>query len=756
MQLKSLTSRLFIFFFSYAAIGIAQEVQISGTIRDLNTHREISHVNILIEGTRLGATSDYAGNFSLRITGSIRDGKVIFKHIAYETKEILLDLMVSMEDVFLQPRVIPLQGVEIEEFGPGGFEIERDLPQTVALIEAKKFEIRGYVDAGDLLRTDHSVQVDEALSGKKTVSIRGGNTDDVVVLYDGIKMNNNYNNIFDLSLIDLEDIERFEVIKGSNTSLYGPEAFSGVINIVPKIQQNYNLRFQQRLGTYRSGNWGLHLYNQFDRLKTAYSYKRGSFGRTFSDVESDHSRLINDASHQTGTLHYEFPEKTDGRAANLLKAMWIYTSLDYDNQRDNETLSNTNHLFSLKYKGDLFKIKDINLSASYRKLNEDQFFSDANQAYHRFIEDRSNHFNARKQSMILGLDLLFGYQFQDTNLDYLNNRIGASFQTQGLRSADFQRRHHGFVTIAKYNGETGSDFLRNISVEVSLRHDRVSDKQSNLIFYEQSNENQPGDSGEIYNLNRWHDTMFKFGILLDGYRRDLTFNTFLNFGRNTKFPTLFQQINSDDYVRGVSIQPNLSPEKSNSFELSAAVTKDVSGKTSIDGVEISANLFQVYYDNKFRKISSIILGLERFDNVQNARISGIESKSSVFLLKKKVTFEIGFSRYYISEKTAFPFKSDIKQTLSLSIDHVGYSFQIFWFREGEQEVIFRQENVLPVKVTLPDYMNMDIHLSKTFKMGNFKLFANASGRNLLKDDDVDLLGLTIRDRRFYVTIGAQY
>ena len=37
-----------------------------------------------------------------------------------------------------------------------------------------------------------------------------------------------------------------------------------------------------------------------------------------------------------------------------------------------------------------------------------------------------------------------------------------------------------------------------------------------------------------------------------------------------------------------------------------------------------------------------------------------------------------------------------------------------------------------------------------------KLFANVSGRNLLKDDDTELSGLTIRDRRFYLTVGAQY
>ena len=172
--------------------------------------------------------------------------------------------------IYLQSRVIPLEGVRVEGERVQNMEIEKDIPQTVSLIKARKFETRGFVDAADLLRTDHSIQVAEELSGKKTVSIRGGNPDDTIVLYNGVKMNRTYDNTYDLSLIDLEDIERFEIIKGSNTALYGPEAFSGVINIVPKVQYGHKIRFQQRFGTYQSGNWGLHLYNKFKGLHGSF------------------------------------------------------------------------------------------------------------------------------------------------------------------------------------------------------------------------------------------------------------------------------------------------------------------------------------------------------------------------------------------------------------------------------------------------------------------------------------------------------
>jgi hypothetical protein len=273
--------------------AFARQANITGIVRDVNTHREISNVNIYLKDTGIGTISNYAGHYTLHIPDVSSAITILFRHIAYESCAISIDSLRTNPNVYLQPRVIPLPGVEVIEEGEHRLEIDKDLPQRVAVLEARNFEIRGYVDAGDLLKTDHSIQVEEELSGKKTVSIRGGNPDDVVVLYNGIKLNRNYDNAFDLSLVDLEDIERFEIIKGSNTTLYGAEAFSGVINIVPKTQQNYNIRLQQRFGTYQTNNSGLHLYKKLSRLHSSYSFKRGSSRRKFLGIPEGMDGLEN-------------------------------------------------------------------------------------------------------------------------------------------------------------------------------------------------------------------------------------------------------------------------------------------------------------------------------------------------------------------------------------------------------------------------------------------------------------------------------
>ncbi|MCU0644330.1 MAG: TonB-dependent receptor [bacterium] len=375
MRIHKLFFILF-FFVVMAQSSPAQQLTITGKIIDINTHRAIPHVNIFIKGTQIGTISDISGKFSLTISKPNEQMILVLQHINYDVFEIALGKIESSQTLYLQPRVIPLPEVAIEAKGEK-LEIEKDLPQTIAMIRASDFQIRGYVDAGDLLRIDHSVQVEEEISGKKTISIRGGNPDDVVVLYNGVKMNSQFDNVFDMSLVDLDDIQRFEVIKGSNTALYGSEAFSGVINIVPRVQQDYKIRFQQRVGTYDSGNFGLHLYQNFKNLHGSYQFRQGAAKRRFEDTEELEGYLTNESSHHTGHLEYHFSELPGGIPGNSLGVMYVQSELNYEKESmdDSELLDNLNKLIGLRYSGDIFKLKHLNFSASQRWFEESLMLS---------------------------------------------------------------------------------------------------------------------------------------------------------------------------------------------------------------------------------------------------------------------------------------------------------------------------------------------------------------------------------------------
>lgn len=89
-------------------------------------------------------------------------------------------------------------------------------------------EVLSYVNGVDLRqRGPMGVQGD--------VGIRGGSFDQTLVLINGMKVSDPQTGHHALNLpIPVENIERIEVIKGPAARLYGPNAYSGAINIVTK------------------------------------------------------------------------------------------------------------------------------------------------------------------------------------------------------------------------------------------------------------------------------------------------------------------------------------------------------------------------------------------------------------------------------------------------------------------------------------------------------------------------------------------
>ena len=739
-----------------AAASLAQERTVSGVVRDANTHREIRDVSIQLKASRLGVSSDVAGRYVLRADESMRTATVVFRHLAYKPREILLDSLIVMRYVALEPRIISLPGVEISETGEKRLARDNDLPQTMAVMEAKDFASRGFVDAGDLLRADHSVLVDEDLSGRKNVTIRGGNPDEVVVMYNGIKLNSVYDNLFDLSLIDLEDLDRLEIIKGSNTALYGPGAFSGVINIRPKRQQDYRIRLQQRFGTYRSGNWGLHLNQKVNRLFASYNLRRGAIQRDLVDTLAVNPRLENTSLHHTANLSFSFSEPFDGSPRDALGVTYVYTDLDYDNRHDRVTLAKLHRLFSLNYAGDLAGLKSLNFTTSLRREDEDHNFLSDRNPVHRRVADHALQMEVEKRLQLRGSELTVAYQFQNAQLDFSDQRpYRQGSGPEEIASADLARVQHGLVAVAKFHGETGSNFYKVMDFDVSFRHDRVHDDVSNPVFRTDPAASATRRVEGVYADHHWRETMIKFAMQLSGYRQDLAFSGYIVVGKNAKFPTLLQQISQPDFSYGFLYAPNFNPERNHSIEFGVEVTRDLRQVMGLYGWQFTGNYFQNDYDNKVRQFetpgSSIIL----YDNVPHARISGVEGVSRFFLLRKKVTVDLSLARYFISDKTVFPFRADLKRTLTLKVDHAGYALQLLWFKEGEQVGWVRQLTGFFAPITLPEQINLDVHASKTFTLGRLKLFANLSARNLL-NGDLRLEGLALRDRRFYLTAGAQY
>lgn len=115
-------------------------------------------------------------------------------------------------------------------------EPEETVTQDLRVITREEIEAKGAAFVTDLLRGQPGLHLAQSGGTGKNTSIflRGGSSAQVLVLIDGVKINSPSTGSVDISGIAASDIERIEIIKGPQSTLYGSEAMAGVINIITR------------------------------------------------------------------------------------------------------------------------------------------------------------------------------------------------------------------------------------------------------------------------------------------------------------------------------------------------------------------------------------------------------------------------------------------------------------------------------------------------------------------------------------------
>jgi vitamin B12 transporter len=115
-------------------------------------------------------------------------------------------------------------------------EPAESVPQDMTVITRDDIEKKGVPFVIDLLRLQPDLQVVQngGTGTNATLLMRGGGSNQVLVMVDGIKLNSPATGSTDLSGLLTNDVERIEIIKGPQSTLYGSEAMAGVVNIITK------------------------------------------------------------------------------------------------------------------------------------------------------------------------------------------------------------------------------------------------------------------------------------------------------------------------------------------------------------------------------------------------------------------------------------------------------------------------------------------------------------------------------------------
>jgi TonB-dependent starch-binding outer membrane protein SusC len=230
---------LFIFLaFASFSVAYAQEITVTGKIKDAADGSSIPGVTIVVKGTSTGTVTDIDGKYSIKVNaGAI----LVFSYMGYQTQEIPVGVQ-KVIDVTLSASVTSLNEVVVIGYGQVK---KQDATGSVTAVDRKDFD-QGSISSPQQLIIGKiaGVQVTTvggAPGGDANILIRGissirGSTAPLIVI-DGVPIDNDAvsGSRGNFSMLNPDDIETYTVLKdASATAIYGSRATNGVIIITTK------------------------------------------------------------------------------------------------------------------------------------------------------------------------------------------------------------------------------------------------------------------------------------------------------------------------------------------------------------------------------------------------------------------------------------------------------------------------------------------------------------------------------------------
>ncbi len=240
---------LFIYFLFISSIIFSQGVILSGYVTGSDS-TSVTGATITLKGTTFGTVTDKKGFYKI---DKIKPGMYTLRvsYIGFETLEKTVDILKpdTRADFFIKESNIDLNEVVVT--GTKSEKTLKNVPVLTQVISARKMLELGITNVTDALATmvpGLNVSHNGTLV---TVTLQGMDAKYVLFLIDGERIAGEVDGDINYSMLNLQDIDHIEIIKGASSSLYGSNAIGGVINIITKkINEPFDAKFYSRYSKY--------------------------------------------------------------------------------------------------------------------------------------------------------------------------------------------------------------------------------------------------------------------------------------------------------------------------------------------------------------------------------------------------------------------------------------------------------------------------------------------------------------------------
>ena len=462
--------------------------------------------------------------------------------------------------------------------------------KVVTVISKEQIEKSSGKTVAQLLNEQAGITVNGAYNAPgnvQTIFLRGASSGRALILLDGIPVNDPsmINNEFDLNLFSINDVERIEICKGAQSTLYGSDAVAGVINIITvkkDVNKPFNVKATTGFGSKNTTRNNVQLYGKIGKL---------TYTTRFAKLKTDGFSAAYDS---TGLKNYD----NDGYDGNVISAALQYQILP--------ALQIKTFIMHSQYKADIdagvfrdekdYRIRNSNLmSGAGLNFKKGIVNITANYQYgelsRRYINDSlfvAGPFSTKFENNKYGGRTQYGELFGNVAVTkWLTVIAGADY-----RWGNMNQQYFSISSFGPYKSNFADTSLHQTSFYSSLLFNAF-DKKLNVEIGGRTNNHSRYGNNSTYTFNPSY-TISKnlrlFGSIATGFKAPSIYQVYDKFSGNL----------------------NLQAEKSTNYEFGVQQTNDIlSSRVVYFHRDIKNGIDYDYVDFKyFNFVKQIVDGVE--------------------------------------------------------------------------------------------------------------------------------------------------
>ncbi|MCD6093312.1 MAG: TonB-dependent receptor [Candidatus Omnitrophica bacterium] len=500
-------------------------------------------------------------------------------------------------------------------------QYQAEVGSSTTVITTKDIEKTGKRTVGEILQDVLGISVvrNSAFGGLTSVYLRGSKPGHTLVLIDGVEVNDPMatDRSFNFAHLTTDNIERIEIVRGPQSTLYGSDAIGGVINIITKKGKGKpKFSISSEAGSHKTFKEFIGLTGEAENLSYSVSASR---------LDSEGISKAADGSEKDGYENATLSSKIDWKIFDNSQLSFVarftdsQTDLDDGGYEDdpNYTAWWRNFVSKVSFNQAINPWWGHNLSFSYN--------------------DVRRKYRDEKDSVDTTEDRWSWYKGNDKKFEWQNNFYPVGWDTFTL----------GF----EYEEERGSSYYRSGSYISKFDRKTVDNKS----YYFQNQ------------LNLWENLFITGGSRIDDHELFGTETTYkvstayiisqtgtrlkANWGTGFKAPSLYQLYSSYG-------NPNLNPDESKSYDFGFE-QNFFDGKVSFD---------LAYFHNDFKNMVDWDSATWKYKNIGRAETKGFEAGAK-FLPVQDITIQTNFTYMDTKDKeTGLELLRRPKRQVNLSIN----------------------------------------------------------------------------------------